>query len=585
MNPATATAASTGKRTGGGNKTALLAGLGQTEAREPRVPNGAMAMAARVAMLFICALLVQYGSGAFGNTTRPDNADEPAHIVTGMMVHDYLAHGLGQAPMAFAREYYVHYPKVALGHWPPLFYAVQGVWMLVFPATRDWLLVLIALLGAVASAQLYALVRPIAGACAAACASVLLLTLPATADLGSQVMTEVPMSVVLLGGALAFGRYMDTGRWQCALAFALWGGAAMLTKGTGIALALVPILAAAIAGRWELLARRWYWAPAGIVVALAGPWYLLAPSALHERTAAFGAPGLAVKRMIPPPFSWAGEVGWVVSIAALAGLIWVVLRARDRGRYADVPGGELVAAAALVVSATVFPMFFHAWETRHLVEAAPALLAMAVVGVAWLGRTGATQAWFPSFRLSSFTPRAMNIAIIAGTAVLIGWNVGHLSRPVPSGYGALAQDLLSGGAPKVMLIAADGAGEGALIAEVARREQRPASYVLRATKTLAEMDWMGRRARERFDSAAGIQAFLAGLPVDVVVLDRARPAPFAYTAKLEQAVAGDTEHWRARSAGGRFEIFDRMQPVAMDSRQAQQLLREVGAPPIGALER
>jgi hypothetical protein len=78
-------------------------------------------------VLFVCALLVQYASGAFGSTTRPDNPDEPARIVTGLMVRDYLVHGLGQPPMAFAREYYVHYPKVALAHWPPLFYVVQAL--------------------------------------------------------------------------------------------------------------------------------------------------------------------------------------------------------------------------------------------------------------------------------------------------------------------------------------------------------------------------------------------------------------------------------------------------------------------------
>src|SRR5687768_1549891 len=51
--------------------------------------------------------------------------DEPAHYVTGLLIRDYIAQGLPQPPMAFAKNYYLHYPKVALGHWPPLFYMAE----------------------------------------------------------------------------------------------------------------------------------------------------------------------------------------------------------------------------------------------------------------------------------------------------------------------------------------------------------------------------------------------------------------------------------------------------------------------------
>ena len=76
------------------------------------------------------------------------NADEPAHYVTGLMVHDYLARGFPSNPLEFAREFYSRYPKVAIGHWPPVFYIVQALWTSLFTASRASLLLLMAAISA-----------------------------------------------------------------------------------------------------------------------------------------------------------------------------------------------------------------------------------------------------------------------------------------------------------------------------------------------------------------------------------------------------------------------------------------------------
>src|SRR5262245_40822438 len=60
--------------------------------------------------------------------------DEAGHYVTGLMVRDYVAAGCRGNPMHYGQEYYEHYPKVALGHWPPGFYLVQAAWTLPFGA-------------------------------------------------------------------------------------------------------------------------------------------------------------------------------------------------------------------------------------------------------------------------------------------------------------------------------------------------------------------------------------------------------------------------------------------------------------------
>src|SRR5690242_14747062 len=80
--------------------------------------------------------------------------DESAHYVTGLMVHDYLiSHDLF-SPLEFAQRFEDHYPKVAIGHWPPVFYGLQAVWMMLFSASRGSMMLFMATVAALISAYL-----------------------------------------------------------------------------------------------------------------------------------------------------------------------------------------------------------------------------------------------------------------------------------------------------------------------------------------------------------------------------------------------------------------------------------------------
>src|SRR5579862_7474197 len=55
------------------------------------------------------------------------SADEAAHFVNSLLIRDYLLGAFGRNPMSFALDYYAHVPRVSIGHWPPLYYLVQGL--------------------------------------------------------------------------------------------------------------------------------------------------------------------------------------------------------------------------------------------------------------------------------------------------------------------------------------------------------------------------------------------------------------------------------------------------------------------------
>ena len=47
------------------------------------------------------------------------NPDEGGHYVNALFLGDWIRAGF-PSPMAFARDYYAHFPRLTIGHWPPI---------------------------------------------------------------------------------------------------------------------------------------------------------------------------------------------------------------------------------------------------------------------------------------------------------------------------------------------------------------------------------------------------------------------------------------------------------------------------------
>ena len=174
------------------------------------------------------------------------------------MLRDFLLGGEFSHPMAFAKSFYLHYPKVAIGQWPPFLYAVLGSWMVVFGASRTAALTLIAITAVATTTLIYLVGRPRVGRPPALLAGLVFLTSPLVQQSTDQVMTEHLVTLLALSSALLFARYARTVRLADALLFGILAALAILTRGSAWALALVPGhrhpsgLAADLAGCVEL---------------------------------------------------------------------------------------------------------------------------------------------------------------------------------------------------------------------------------------------------------------------------------------------------------------------------------------------
>ena len=480
-------------------------------------------------LYFVCVVLLQWRGNAF-RSEFSGSPDEPAHYVTGLMVHDYIAAGFPGSPLPYARNYYLHYPKVALGHWPPFFYVVQAAWTLLFTTSRTSVMLLMAAITALLATLLCELLRKEFSLAMGMSAAALFISLPVIEEFSQMLMAEMLVALLVLLAALAYGRYLDSGRWQPAAWFGIWFTLALLTKGTAIQLAILPPFAVLFGRRWHLLRRFSFWLPGFLVLGIAGPWYLWVPGAQHESVARFGGVRFNWGRLTGTPVAWAEMLGMVLLVAATLGLL-ICCRQILRGSA----GGKWIASVAVVLGAYLARLFIGAYEERHLLVNLPMLLMFAALCAGWCFRQ-------PRWQGLKAAPRQLVVGL--ALLALLGFHV--FESPIKRHYGfsEVAQDLLSRPAFKnsVFLICASATGEGMLISEVAARESRPGHIVLRANKMLASEDWMGRDYQLLFQDPAEVLQYLESIPAGIVIIDGdGRRTPHGQL--LYQGIQSHPEKW------------------------------------------
>ena len=448
--------------------------------------------------------------------------DEGGHYVTGLFVRDaivmagrYAAGGCHGSPIKvgedFADDYYAHYPKVGLGVWPPFFYLVQAAWTLPFSPSRSSVLILLCALAAVVAVQLFRVLREEFGTWPAALGAALWLSLPLVRSYYGMVMAETLSTVTMFGAVLAFGDFLDREKRGDALRFGLFAALAILTKGTGLALALAAPLALLFTRRFHLLKRPALWGAVMIVVVFAGPW-TWATRNLGKGGWIEPSPSWHFTREAVPYYATKFGLGLSLIVLLLFCVgVFVKFRAGSGSR------GRWAAAGAFIISVLVFQSLAPVGlEARHLIAALPAALMFAIAGFVTLTKPqpSATPA---------VVRRAPVVAVGLGLLVFAS-AVWPLTQKGFAGFAPLADAMLGEAAPAdVTLVSSDARGEGMFISEVAMHEPRPGHTILRASKALASSSWSGSGYASQFKSDAAVFDFLTSGKVQYLALDDAVP--------------------------------------------------------------
>ena len=201
--------------------------------------------------------------------------DEPAHLVTSLMARDFIASLDFRHALQFVQQYYYHYPKVAIGHWPPVLYGALGIWFLLVGASRGSAMMFIAVVAATTASIIYFTGKRLIGRWAGVLAAVLFIASPLVQEASARVMSEHLVTLGMLVSTLCFARFTRTERINDGLAFGSVAAVAILTHPTAWALGLVPGITLALTERWYLLRHPGLWLAALPILIVCVPWYVL----------------------------------------------------------------------------------------------------------------------------------------------------------------------------------------------------------------------------------------------------------------------------------------------------------------------
>lgn len=497
-----------------------------------------------VALVF---LLLQFIWGAFDSDLGGD-PDEAAHAVTALMVHDYLWQGLGSSPLGYATDYYEAFPKVALGHYPPLYYlpgaAALSVWCspkVLLALQAVWAALLVVVGWRFARRWLTG-----GDGWLAALPCLMFVSLTEVLRVGGHVLADLLLSLLVFAALVAWHRYLVRPSWRSSFGFGCIAAAAILTKGSAMGLAGVPVLSLLLAGHWRDLRRLHWWAAAVPVALIAGPWMLFSVRFTQEgfvdqTPLAFFADAIRFYQIaLPQVYGWP-----MVSVIAISliRLGWDALRRRVEPARAVLWAGVLSMQGLVMIVPTGF-------SNRYLV---PSLLPLALLMLIEL------TFWVPWAlrRLNADwsrmrTQRWVMLLLVVSTMGL-SWRL--LPKQV-TGYTEVVERLLAASDPaaeKVWLIASDPRGEGALIAAAAFASPDRAAGLLsvrRGSKTLVDTDWLGKSYRPKFADAATLLRLLEEEGIDVVMVDtsmtpdRVQAHEKALRKALDQSDSGWQVDWK-----------------------------------------
>jgi len=454
-----------------------------------------VALAAVAVLLLAISIATQVHLGAYGAEL---GYDEASHYASGLMIHDYLLNGLGGSPVRFLTNWHSHYPLVGIGHWGPVYYAVEAVWMLLAGTTRAAALALSAVIAALTGTIICAVAVRQAGRVVGILAGVAFVISPIVQEGSSAVMLDLPIALLCLGAALAYAAWLRAAWWGWALAFALLAVAALLVKGNGACLALLPPFVVLIGWRWDLLRRWTFWLPVPVVGVLAGPWYAMTYGQVeagfryswgwtYVHTALVENSAILLSG-IGPALLGAGAIGFVAACA------------RQRR-----PGNDIICMAALLAAVCVFQTVVPAAiQDRYLAPALPPLLILVAWVVARLLRSPPWRTAVMAALVVALLPNAIAMAPKSRFGMLEAAAQVWANRPP---------------ANPAVLVASDGAAEGAAVAALAERDPaRPSLFAVRGSRLLGGGGYNRADYQPRFASPQDVMAAIDDYAIPLVIL-------------------------------------------------------------------
>jgi hypothetical protein len=469
------------------------------------------------AVLFLGSSVICLGfwTGGVLESEFWSHPDEPAHLVTSIMVADYCKSSLGENPIEFAKAFYSHYPKVGFGHWPPMFHVLLGAWVAASDTSRPAILSFMAFITLLTPLLLYVYSRKLMPMVFSLAVSLTYIALPKVQIFTGAIMTESMVTLFSFIAVLAWKDYSrDYCRASSSMLFGVFASAAILTKGSGFALALLPLLLLLTTQNWFAITKLSFWLPPLIVTTVCGPYYWFTLSMQrngmqHER---FSIEFL--RESIPfYSFEFLFLAPPVVFVLALAGLLLPRILPSGIVLKNISPKNDAKVFGLHVLSVYFFQIIVPCGtEWRHLLPMVPSLLALTAIGLSEV--LNQSKHW-------NGTLRKFALALFVISPVLSFGNSSNTGKPL-HGFREVVERIKQEKREYreyIALISAGSIAEGGFVAEFLLADVERRNISLRGSKLFVSERWDGRATRNIINSESEMKSYIDESPIDFILVD------------------------------------------------------------------
>lgn len=469
-------------------------------------------------------------------------ADEPSHFLNGYFVANYLSHHFGANPMAAATDFYIHYPKISIGHWPPAYYGFLGLLFLFLPASMPVTFAINVLVSALPVIGVAAALAMLGGRRLALAGVCIYVLAPLAIEGQAMFMVDQPLSACLVAATATWIGYSRRPGWGKAIGFALLAALAVLIKGNGWLVVFIPVYHILLRKDWKQLLSIKLYVAGALFALIVVPWYVLtAKIAADGFNYQAGLP-YAAKALVANLLTLANNL---TPVGVLLALFACAAEFRERRaaplRWTIVSGLISLILATLTLQSIV-PVDI---VDRYMAPALPAVVVLALLGMQRLLALPAIH----SARAGRVLPVALLLCMVVP-------GVRHLVQREPkadTGVAQVSRQIAAHDQASVTVIDGPAGAEGAFIAMMAVDDAGLKRYVVRASKLLADSNFMGSDYALKFQSQDEVLDELHRLGVQHVVLVRTlnRPA-FPHSEQIRNAL---------QRADSGFHLTERVQHV------------------------
>jgi 4-amino-4-deoxy-L-arabinose transferase-like glycosyltransferase len=401
-------------------------------------------------------------------------SDAPRHALNGAFMKDLLAQGHFVDFRQYAEHYYLQYPALTIGFYPPLFSLALACFYAAFGVSHFVAQACVSFFHFGLGLAAYLLARRWLSPCQALGAALLLMWVPEIAFWGRQVMLDVPAICWLLFSTVFFLKYLDNVEPRFLYVSSFLLVCALYTKQTLVYMLLVFLISLVLRLQKEVFKHREIWRAGVAIIAALVPLGILTYYFGHPSWAqVVGFDDLDIPRYKLEAWAYYAlqlpqQLGWPLFLAVCASALACLFGYGRRFRDPDTP--------FLFTWLAVGYVFFSAIGLREARHDMSILFPATIFAVLFVSRSISLVA----------QPIVTNLAVLILAVSTLFYSLFY--RPVPfiGGY-AEAAHWVSTQAPERSVILFSGQRDGTFIFDLRADQPKKGVSVLRADKILLKL--------------------------------------------------------------------------------------------------